>query len=129
MNNKQKQNEKGLAAMILVMVLAAVSVSIVITSNLSAISTGIGSLSSSQGTDAFYLTEGCMEDTLQTFWGNSAYTGGTITRPEGQCTVTITPSGADYQIVAIGVTEGYEKTIKALVNRGANLAISNWEER
>lgn len=128
MNRLEKNNESGVAAMILVLVLAAASISIVIASNLSSVSTGMGSLSSLEGNKTYYLAEGCVEDALLNLWANSGYSGGTLTRPEGQCSVTISQNGSNYVITVNSIGSEHSKKLRVEVSRGTQIQVISWQE-
>lgn len=120
-------NRKGFLAMSTVLIVSAVTLSIAIAVSLSGIGEGKTGLLHWQGSNALYLAEGCMEDALLKLRTSASYTGGTITRPEGSCTVTVTGAGT-YTVTVAATNATSTRQIQAVATRSGKVAISSWKE-
>lgn len=94
---------------------------------------GLGELemgySSSRGSEAFYLADGCMEETLRRLKIDSGYLGEVLNLGDGSCTITVVPSGGNRTITVTGSIFEYHKTIEVnLVLSGSDIVITSWEE-
>lgn len=119
---------KGMAATITVMVLSVVVLLIMTTVSLTSIGGGQAALGLTKGENARYITESCLEDALNSIRKSSSYAGGTITLPEGACTVTVGKSGTTYTITATTTATDYKKTIEVVAVRGGKIVITSWKE-
>lgn len=124
-----KKKHKGFIAISSVLIIAAVVLSIGITTSLLSISEGQSALSLTKGEMALNLTEGCMEDSLSKILTNSNYSGGTLSTPEGVCLIVITKAGGDYIITSSNDVIDYKRSIEVLVKKSGNsLTITSWKE-
>lgn len=124
-----KKYKDGYVAIISVLIIGALVIAVAITISLLSIGEGQSSLSLTSGEDSLQLAEGCMEDALLKIRANSAYAGGTITRPDGtSCSVTVSQSGADYTVTAQTTGTKHVRKIQAVVNRGASITLTSWKE-
>lgn len=120
----------GYVAIATVFIISAVILSVVVTVSQLGIGEGQASLAHSNGQLELYLAEGCMEDALLNLRASSSYAGGTITRPEGSCTITVSNANPTYTITATTTDVLYRRGIKAIVNRGSStITISSWSEQ
>lgn len=117
----------GFLAMSTVLIVSAVVMAIAISTMLIGIGDGKTGLLHWNGTNGLYLSEGCMEDALLKLRANASYTGGTITRPEGSCTVSVTGSGS-YTITVTSTKGTATRQIQAVATRSGKVAISSWKE-
>lgn len=128
MNRMNNTNQRGYVA-VAVMLLTAV---IILGTTITVISLGIGegqsSLALTNGENTLHFVEGCMEDALLKIRANASYGGGTITQPEGTCTISISQAGATYTVTATSTATTYRRTIQAVVTRSSSLTISSWRE-
>jgi uncharacterized protein (UPF0333 family) len=119
---------QGFTAITSVLIISAVVLVVSISVSLLAIGEGQSGYSTYRGEDAYFLAEGCMEDALLKSKQNASYTGGTLTRPEGSCTVSIAKVGSVWTITTSS-SGTYTKNIQAVVQRnGSNLTLSSWKE-
>ncbi len=79
------QKQAGFVAVVTVLIITAVIVSTVSTVSLLAIGEAQSSLTLFKGEDTLAFVEGCVEDVLLKIRSDSAYSGTSITRPEGTC--------------------------------------------
>src|ERR1700730_8548477 len=90
--------EDGYVALATVILLSAVIILITTATSLLAIGEAQSSLALFNGENTLTFVEGCMEDALLKSQASATYAGGTIIRPEGICTITVTKNGATWTI-------------------------------
>lgn len=121
--------ERGYIAIISVLIIGAVVLAIAVTVSLLAIGEGQTSLALTKGEDALQFSEGCMEDAMLKALNNNSYVGGTITRPEGTCTITASKSSNNWTVTATSTATVYRRTIQAHFTRsGRSITITDWQE-
>ena len=120
--------QKGFIALTSVLVISVVVLSITLTIVYLSIGQGQSSLALSKGEDQLAFVEGCMEDALLKIKVNSSYAGGSITRPEGTCTITVSQAGNVYTMTSMGTTSVYKRTIQVVATRGSSIVITSWKE-
>lgn len=111
-----------------VLIIAAVVITIGITTSLLSIGEGQSSLALTKGEETLNLAESCMEDALLKLRNSSAYAGGSIILPEGTCTVTVSQNNNIYTITATNNGNAYKRTIQTVVNRGTLIIVNSWKE-
>jgi hypothetical protein len=121
------KNRRGFLAMSTVLIVSAVVIAIAVSTMYIGIGDGKTALIHWNGTNTLYLTEGCMEDALLKLRASASYTGGTITRPEGSCTVTVTGSGT-YTITVTSTNATTTRQVQAVATRTSKVAITSWKE-
>ena len=123
--------EMGYVAISIILILTAVVLGIIVTVAQLGIGEGQVSLALSKGEDTLHFVEGCTEDALLKIRSSPSYTGGTISRPEGTCLVTVT-GGGPYTVTASvnnwQGTSGYNRTIQVVVTRGSTMSLTSWKE-
>lgn len=125
MKNKK---EKGFIAMTSVLIIAAVVLVIGVSVTMLSIGEGQSGLTLFKGEETLTLVEGCMEDALLKIRQDINYSGGSISRPEGTCLITLSKTGNTWTINSTTVLSQYKRTIQAIVNRGGSISISSWKE-
>ncbi len=124
-------NNKGYIALSMVLIITAVVISIATTVSLLSIGEAQSGLALSKGEDALLFSEGCMEDALSKTRSNVNYTSGTITRPEGSCTITVSKVSGTWTVTATVVTGPYKRTIQTIFTSsgyGPVLSAGGWSE-
>jgi len=120
--------KQGFIAISSVLIISAVVLVISITVSLLAIGVGQAGLTVFQGEKALGLVEGCMEDALLKVKQNSSYSGGTITRPEGNCIITVSKVGNTWTLISTN-SDPHKRTIQTIINRlGSVISLSSWKE-
>ena len=128
MNNK---NQKGLAAILAVVILCAVS--LIMSRN--ALVIGLSGLdiahNYAQGQSGLNFTEGCVEETIRQFQLNENYSAADESFSLGDfyCIIN-TSSSSGYKIITVNGNSGdYYKSIEAeiLLNEGS-VSINSWQE-
>jgi hypothetical protein len=111
-----------------VLVISVVVLAIIVTVTLTSIGEGQSSLALTQGEQELNFAEGCMEDALLLVQKSAAYNGGSITRPEGTCTITTNNVGNVWTITAATNSTQYKRTIEVIASRTSSLVITSWRE-
>lgn len=127
MNNTASPPE-GYIALSTVLVITAVSLAIAVSVALLSIGDIQTSLSLGLGEERYLLTDGCMEDALLKSATTPGYVGGTITRPEGTCDISITKSGNTWTITSTTQNLDYKRTLQVIATRSASLKLFKWQE-
>ncbi len=122
-------SEKGYVAISVVLILAAVILGIMVTVAQLGVGEGQSSLALSKGEDTLNFVEGCTEDALLKIRSNASYSGGTITRPEGTCSVTVSLAGSTYAVTVTTTATAYKRTIQAVVVKSTALSLTSWKEQ
>lgn len=119
----------GYITFLTIIVIGVVAVIIGTTVSLLAIGQAQSGFAMTRGEDTLAFVEGCMEDALLKTKNSPTYNGGTITRPEGTCNITITKAGNTWTIFATTAATVYKRTVEVIVTRSAGtLVMSLWEE-
>ena len=119
---------KGYIALSMVLIITAVVIAVATTVALLSIGEAQSSLAQEKGEDAWYFVDGCAEDALQKIHDSATYAGGTITRPEGTCSVTIVTGNPNWDITVTTTETTYKRTVEVQVTRGTTLTITSWRE-
>lgn len=107
----------------LVVLLASVTVTML------SINEGQSALSITKSEETLGFVEGCAEDALLKLRANNSYIGGSITRPEGTCTITVTGAASPWIVSATTTATDYKKSITVTVGKTGNkLNITSWRE-
>lgn len=126
---KKNPAKKGFIAISTVLVVAVVTLIIATVVTFISINEAQSSLASLGGEQSLNLAEGCTGDAILLVRANASYAGGTITRPEGSCSIAISKVGTTYTIVATPTGVNYVKKVQAAITRGASaITISSWQE-
>ena len=109
------------------LIVSAVVVAIAFSTALIGIGEGKTGLMHYQGSNALYLAEGCMEDALLKLRANASYTGGSLSRPEGSCTATVSGSGT-YTVTITATNASVTRQIQVVATRSGKVALSSWKD-
>lgn len=120
--------QKGYVAIVTVLTISLVALVVAVTVSLLAIGEGQASLAYYKGEDTLSFVEGCMEDALLKIKGSPTYAGGSITRPEGTCTITISKVGSTWITTATTTATNYKRTVQTVVTRSGTLTLTSWRE-
>lgn len=122
-----KQN--GYMTLITVLIISAAALIVGTTVSLLAIGEAQSGRAVVRGEDGLAFVDGCMEDALLKTKQSPTYAGGTITRPEGTCSITVTKAGNTWTLLATSTATTYKRTIRVVVTRSTGtLVVSVWEE-
>jgi len=111
-----------------VLVIGAVMLSVGMAVVMNSINTGQGSLGEIKKESGIGFVESCVEDALMRINTENVLLG-TITLPEGTCTVTINSQvGSAWDFTVSGTLDGYSKNIRVTATRGTNITVNSWTE-
>lgn len=109
---KNKTDERGVGALLVVVVLGGVLLLMATTATRS----GIGQLTRHLGTvgvlQARNLSEGCRDEQLRAFVRTPSDTGGTLTVQNGTCIITVTGGGTKDVLVVANTADGYTAALR-----------------
>ena len=125
---KKCESNQGFIALSMILIITAVVMSIATTVTFLAIGEAQSALTQQKGEDAWTFVEGCAEDALQKIHDSSTYAGGTITRPEGTCSVTVTTGNPNWDITVTTTATTYKRSVQIKATRGSTITITSWEE-
>jgi len=125
---KNLSKGEGYIALTMTLILSAVSLVIATTVSLLAIGEAQSSFALYKGEDTLSFVEGCMEDALLKARASDAYAGGTITRPEGTCSITVSKVSSTWTITATTTSTSYKRTIQAVAVKSTSMTITSWKE-
>jgi len=116
--NKPKTLKRHAYALITVVIIV-MTVLLVFLSSFQMISTsGLDStLGNRMGTEAQYVSEACLEDTLVRLKANSLYNGGSLNLADGYCTISISDSAPNEKLIQIEAStlNAYYQHLEVLV--------------
>jgi hypothetical protein len=122
------KKKQGYIALIMVLTISAVALATVTSVLLLSIGEAQSGLALFNGENNLQFVEGCMEDALLKSQASSSYSGGTITRPEGTCMITVSKNVNVWTITATTASTTYKRTIQAVVTRSSDIIITSWQE-
>lgn len=130
-NMKNMRNQKGMAAMFTVLVIGAAALIMA----RSAAFLSMGSLNTSfisdKKSEAEYLTEGCIEESLRRLQIDHDYviTDLALVYDEGSCLMTVGGSGVERVITVVGTIGDYYKKITTNVTMNDDeIIINKWSQ-
>lgn len=119
--------QNGSVILALVLVLSVVALSVTTSMSLLSINTAETSFAGSKGYEALGLAEGCAEDTLLLARSNAAYSGGTLSRPEGTCSLSISKAGNRWTAL-VQSNGAFVKKIQLVFDRlGSGISLVSWK--
>lgn len=121
--------QKGFIALSTILLLSAVMLLLVTTASLTSIGEMQESAGVRKGEEELQFVEGCAEDFLMKINVNPNYTGGSINRPEGTCSIIINSGNPNWDITVSSNHTKYKRTIRLTFTRsGSKINIINWKE-
>ncbi len=119
-------SSKGFVVISTVFVLLAISLMLGVTVTMLSISDAQTSLSLSDGASARALLDGCVEDTLLFSRANNSYAGGTVARPEGTCSVSLSKAGNRWT-ATVRTNGEYDHATEVVFDRtGSGIKLISW---
>lgn len=119
---------KGFIALTTVLMITAVGLAIAASVALLSIGEVQTGLSLFKGEETYAFVDGCMEDALHKTATNPSYSGGTITRPEGTCTITASKTANTWTITSTTTATDYVRTMQVIATMSASLKLASWKE-
>ena len=128
----KRKSQQGFVAFTSLIVISAVTLAIATSVALMGIDHAQGSLSISKNQETLSMTKSCAEESLIRLRDDVNYSGGTLSLTSGNCTSTVTGTGADRTInITASITgpPSYSKAIQITVKRtGGSVNIISWQE-
>ena len=126
---KKINNQKGFVAISVVLVLLAVVIALSVSVSFLSIGEALSSFTLMKGEDTLWFIDGCAEDGLLKSRASVSYNGGTITRPEGTCSISISKNGNIWTMNSTTSATDYKRTIQTIFTySGSGLTITSWKE-
>lgn len=121
---------KGFVAISTVLILVSVVVAIGTTVTLLSIDEARSGLILFQGEDNLDFVEGCVDDVMLKIRSDSSYSGTTITRPEGACSISYTSGGpTNWDITVTSSTTSVQRKIQVIFTRNpSGITLTSWKE-
>jgi hypothetical protein len=120
---------KGFVAISSVLVLSVVIITLVIGITVLSIGHGQASLAVTRGEEKIALLDGCAEEAIIRAQQDASYSGGSLVRSEGTCTVAVTKVANDWTVTITSADTQYNRTIQLVFNRqGRKITIASWQE-
>ena len=127
-NIKLHTSSGGYVALASVLVIAAIVVSIGLSTSLLSINEAQNSLASKKSEETLDLVEACAEEALIKL-SRDANVPSTITLPEGTCNVTENSQvGSNWDVTIEHTFEKYTKRVRLDVDRSTTITINGWNE-
>ena len=125
-------SHSGFIALTSVLVISAVVVVAAVGITYLSIGEAQSGLALFKGEDNLNFVEGCVEDVMLKIRSNSAYSGTTITRPEGTCTITYNVGGSgptNWDLTVSSSTTKYQRKIQVVfVRNSTGISLTSWKE-
>jgi hypothetical protein len=124
------KNQKGMAALLTVVVISAVAIIIALSATLLGIGESEMGYTADRATEAFSVADGCMEEALNRLRKDDAYAGGSLNLGSGSCIISISGLGSTRTITVIGTVEEYNKKISSDITflSGRRIRVDSWQE-
>ena len=110
------RKEKGIIALISLLVIAAVTLAIGISISLLSISEINMGLKGSKSGQAFHLTDSCLEEALMRLKRDENYSGGNLNVTGGSCNIIVEAAGSQKTINITADLDNIQRKIKAVTN-------------
>lgn len=129
MNFNLYTNRRGIATLIVVVIVSAVALMIAMTATLKGIDETQTGAHQNKSLETFSATDGCLDEGLLELSNNSSYTGETLTLGDISCTIVVTGIGISrtINVVATYGTD-YDREIEATVTLSPEFVITSWTE-
>lgn len=120
---------RGYIALSSVLIISFVTLALTTSVALLSIGESQSSLALVKGENTFQFVEGCAEDAMIKSRVNNSYNGGTITRPEGTCSISISKAGNVWTLTATTTNTDYARTIQVVFTRNpTGITLTSWKE-
>ena len=121
---------RGFVAIYTVLIVLAVVTAVAITVGFLAIGESQGSFALTKGEQALFFVEGCTEDLLVKVRDSPAFSGTTITRPEGTCSISYALSGPiSWDATVTTTAADYKRRVRVIFTRNSSsITLISWRE-
>lgn len=127
--------QNGIASLLIVIILSVAALIIAVSvSNTGLFELDLGYISQ-KGEEAFYIADGCMEETLRRIRLDASYGVGAgvinLSLGNSSCTIeVIDPGGSQRKVEVMGTISNYNKKVEAVLTlSGGVITINSWEEK
>ncbi|OGE17572.1 hypothetical protein A3F00_05425 [Candidatus Daviesbacteria bacterium RIFCSPHIGHO2_12_FULL_37_11] len=119
----------GFIAISTVLILVSVVVAIGTTVTLLSIDEARSGLILFQGEDNLDFVEGCVDDVMLKIRSNPTFSGTSITRPEGTCSISYTATDPNWDITVTSLSVSVQRKIQVKFTRNpAGITLTSWKE-
>lgn len=130
--SRKKVNNSGFAAMLTIVIIGAAALIFALNATL----LGLGELdlgyTSQKSGEAFALSDGCMEETLERLRLDDTYGVGTTTVlsfANGSCTINVASSGSNTIVFVVGTVDNHYRKIRATTTISSGVVtLDSWNE-
>jgi hypothetical protein len=125
-----KKNQKGLTALVTLVIISFVALLVALSVNLISISEMQMGFEKSRSAKAFWAAEACLDEALIRLKRNPGYLSGSLTIDSvTSCTISIAPSGNKRIITTVGAVDGIIiRRIEAQADVSGRLTLDYWKE-
>lgn len=117
------RQSRGFIVLSTVFILLAVSLALGVTVTILSVGNAQTSFALSEGVEARNMLDGCIEDVLLFSRANDSYAGGTITRPDGSCSASLSKAGNEWT-ATVRTNGAYDHAATVVFNRtGSGVAL------
>ncbi len=120
------RRSRGFIILSTVFILLAVALALGVTVTILSIGNAQTSFALSEGASARGLLDGCVEDVLLFSRASASYSGGTITHPDGSCSVSLSKVGNEWT-ATVRTNGAYDHAATIVFNRtGSGVTLVSW---
>lgn len=121
--------KKGYIAISTVLIVSIVVLAISASVAMLSINSAQSSFSLDKGEETLGFVEGCAEDGLAKSQATIGYMGGTITRPEGTCQISLSKDSTMWTMTVSTADTKYKKTLLVIFERTpTKITLVSWQE-
>lgn len=124
------RNQRGLTALVTLVIISFVALLVALSVNLISISEMQMGFEKSRSAKAFWAAEACLDEALIRLKRNPSYSGGSLVIDSATtCSATVVPSGSKRIITTIGTVDGIIiRRIEAQADVSGRVALDYWKE-
>lgn len=120
---------RGFVAISVVLIVISVVLAVGTTITLLSVGEAQSGLVLFQGEDNLDFVEGCVEDVMLKIRSDQNYSGTSITRPEGTCTVSYTGTNPNWDITVTSSTTSIQRKVQVKFTRNpTGIILNSWKE-
>jgi len=111
------QKHRGQVDIISILVIISVLLIMITSTSILTSTGGEGTLTRRLGTEAYYVADSCLEDTLIQLRSNPDYSGTDLNIANGFCTIAVTDDGGDQKTINVtaNVFDEYYANLEAVI--------------
>ncbi|MFH1012594.1 MAG: hypothetical protein V1760_02500 [Candidatus Peregrinibacteria bacterium] len=124
----ESSKPKGIASLIVVIVVSAVALLIATTSTLTEMGESQSRMHQNLGKSVFMSAESCLEEAFIALNIDRNYAGGSLEINGTSCTIAVSPSGNSATISVTGTKEGHTRKLQAQAEWSGAFEVTAWQE-